>query len=106
MVTKINNDFSYKTIRMIKTQSDVTEIQVVPNDELMFVGCVDNNIYLYRSNFANNQFELYQTISLHQNYVTSICLDPFLDKTLSNCSQIGSSLKFVSYVKKIFNLGG
>ncbi len=99
-ITRINHDLTYKNIRLIKTNSEVSEIVILPNDELCFVGCIDNNIYLYRSDFTNNQFDLYKTISLHQNYVTSICLDPFLEKALSNASHIGNSLKFVSYVKK------
>jgi WD40 repeat protein len=101
IVWRINqDDMAFKNVKLIRTNSDVTEIVLLPNDEMMFVGCVDNNIYLYRSNFQNKTFECFNHINIHQTYVTSICLDPFLEKYIknNNGSSLNTLLKFVSYV--------
>jgi WD40 repeat protein len=101
IVWRINPvDMTFQNIKLIRTNSDVTEIVLLPNDEMMFVGCVDNNIYLYKSNFINNTFECFNHINIHQTYVTSICLDPFLEKHIknNNGSCMNTLLKFVSYV--------
>ena len=98
IIWRINNDLSHKAIRVINTQSDITEIVILPSDDLMCIGSVDNNIYLYKSNFVTNTFELISTINFHQNYVTSICLDPFVEKYNNNGNSINLSFKHVSYV--------
>lgn len=77
----LSEGFTYEKLRVIKSQSDITDLSILANDEYIFSGCVDNNIYIWRSNFVNNSFELVNCVNnLHNNFITSICLDPTLKK--------------------------
>jgi WD40 repeat protein len=93
----IEENFTSEKIKLIKAQSDITDIVITPNDEYMFSGCVDNNIYVWRCNFYTKQFEQVSCINLHSNYITSICLDPNLEKNLANGDLNLNSIKFASY---------
>lgn len=92
IVWKINDDFTGQNIRILKGQSDITELVILPNDQYIFAGCIDNNIYIWKSNFVSNSFDFVNCISLHSNYITSICLDP-------NFNMMDQNVKFASYVK-------
>jgi WD40 repeat protein len=101
IIWRINpKDLTAQNVRLLRTHSDVTELALLPNDEVMFVGCVDNNIYLYKANFQANAFEYFSCVNIHQTYVTSICLDPFIEKNIhiNKGSHLNTSIKFVSYV--------
>jgi WD40 repeat protein len=97
----IEEGFTSEKIRIIKSHSDVTDLAILPNDEFILAGCVDNNIYIWRSNFQSKTFELVNCLNnLHSNFITSIVLDPTLEKLnlqeLNN--QVNSNgFKFASY---------
>jgi WD40 repeat protein len=96
----IEEGFTSERVRLIKGHSDVTDLAIMPNDEFILSACVDNNIYIWRSNFVEKSFELVSCVNLHTNYVTSLVLDPSLDKLnpqdLSNFI-ITNGFKFASY---------
>jgi WD40 repeat protein len=97
----IEEGFTSEKIRIIKSHSDVTDLAILPNDEFILAGCVDNNIYIWRSNFQSKTFELVNCLNnLHSNFITSIVLDPTLEKLnlqdLNN--QVNTNgFKFASY---------
>ncbi len=81
----IHEGFTYEKMKIIKTQSDVTDLAILPNDSFIYAGCVDNNIYIWRSNFQTNSYELINCINnLHNNFITSICLEPSILKINPN----------------------
>lgn len=97
----IEEGFTSEKIRIIKSQSDVTDLAILPNDEFIMAGCVDNNIYIWRSNFLLKTFDLVSCVNnLHSNFITSIVLDPNLEKL--NTQEISKNIhsngfKFASY---------
>jgi WD40 repeat protein len=101
MIWKIKEDFTSEKIRILKNQSDINDIQITPNDEFIFSGCIDNNIYVWRSNFSTNTFELVNCINnIHSNFITSICLDPNLERiayTEMTSYIMNNGIKFASY---------
>jgi WD40 repeat protein len=97
----IEEGFTFEKIRIIKSQSDVTDLVILPNDEFILAGCVDNNIYIWRSNFQSKTFDLVSCVNnLHSNFITSIVLDPSLEKLnkqeISNFIN-SNGFKFASY---------
>ena len=86
----VTESFTSEKMKILKNPSEVNDLCIYPNDNFIFAGCIDNNIYLWKSNFLSNSFENVKCISLHNNYITSLCLDPNIDPS----SQTG---KFVSY---------
>jgi len=97
----IEENFTYEKMRILKNQSEVTDLTITPNDEFIFTASIDNNVYIWKSNFSTNTFELVNCINnIHINYITSICLDPNLEKVnVNDLSNYMSSngIKFCSY---------
>lgn len=108
MIMRINQDFSTTNMKTIKGQSDIIDIAMSPNDQFIFSGCADNNIYLWKANFPNNTFDLINFIPIHNNFVTSICLDPIIERNVMNGQELYNyPIKFASYVYySIIFIGG
>lgn len=91
MIWKINDEtFTQEKSKIIKTQSDITDIAITSNDKFLLCASVDNNIYVYQTNFLQNQHTFYANICIHNNFITSICLQPIPDMNMQ-------SIKFASY---------
>lgn len=83
-------NFSSQKSRMLTSLSDITDIVISKNDEYIFTACVDNFIYVYKSNFIQNQYTTISNINIHSNIITSIHLDPAQ-------AFYSQSIKFASY---------
>jgi WD40 repeat protein len=89
MVWKINfENFSSEKSKLIKSQSEVTDIAISNNDEYFFTACIDNHIYVYKSNFLQRDHSFFLNISIHTNIITSISLHQ---------EDNSNSIKFASY---------
>lgn len=98
IIWKIINTESHlksEKLRIIKTNADVSEITMNPLDQMMFVGCIDNNIYVWKSNFMSNTFELVSTIAYHTNFITSICLNPVQDTSTYRMASYSDDARLV-----------
>jgi WD40 repeat protein len=85
-----DTNFSSEKTRILKSLSDITEIAISNNDEYMFTACFDNHIYVYKTNFEQNQFTIFSNLNIHSNIITSICLEPLQDSN-------SQSIRFASY---------
>ena len=79
----LNPDLSQNKKRLLLVNSEVTDLSLTLNDQFLFCSCVDNNIYIYYTCFPDNAPELVSTLSVHNNIVTSLCLDNSLDFSIN-----------------------
>lgn len=89
IIWRIKEDLTYQTLRIIKLAADVTDIVVLPNDEYIFSGCLDNNIYITRTSYSTVQFEQVSAVNLHNSIITSIAIGP---------NNQNGPIKFAAYV--------
>lgn len=99
IIWRIKEDLLYQTVRIIKLQADITDIVLLSNDEYIFSGCLDNNIYVIRSNFNTLQFEQFACISMHNSIITSIAIDPNIAGNNGN----NGPIRFATYVNSFLN---
>jgi WD40 repeat protein len=97
----IEENFTYEKFRLINNQSEITDLAITPNDEFIFTASIDNKVYVWKSDFTKNSFELVNCINnIHNNFITSLCLDPSLEKV--NVSELShymstNGVKFCTY---------
>lgn len=91
----LSPDLTQNKKRLLTLTSEVTDLQLSLNDQLLFASCMDNNIYIYCTRFQENgNADLISTMSFHNNIITSLALD-------NSCNDFNSNrvnFKCASYV--------
>jgi len=95
----LSPDLSKNHKKLLSLGSEVTDLQLSLNDQLLFASCMDNKIYIYYTRFQENGIvDLISTMSYHSNIITSLALDNSCNDSYSN----KTVYKCASYVRNKF----
>lgn len=80
IIWKINPDsFSGEKLRAIPLKSEISDFALYPDDSYILAGCFNNNVYIIKCDYVNQNFDTVAALMTHDNIVNSISLDPFIE---------------------------
>lgn len=78
LISKIKRDetLSSNAIRILTLPADILEIALFPREDYIFASCLDNNIFVVKSDFVNLSFACLTKVNLFETLVSSIVIAP------------------------------
>ena len=73
--------FTGEMLTSIQLKSQITTFDIYPDDSYIIAGCLDNNVYIIRSDLNLKVFETINVLIAHDSFISSITLDPMIKTT-------------------------